>query len=177
MKKLLLVLVGLFAWASVAFAAVNINTASKTELESIKGIGPVKAQAIIDYRTAHGSFKSIDELDNVKGIGKGTLGKIRGDVSLSGNTAPKIAKPNVAPAGVPTAAKSPVPPSVATPVKPASPATAAPAKPAAMAKEDSAKTKDNAKSDAGKDKKAQDKKTEKKADAKAKKKDAVKEKP
>ena len=160
MKKLLLALIGLFAWASVAFSAVNINTATKTELESIKGIGPVKAQAIIDYRTAHGSFKSIDELDNVKGIGKSTLGKIRGDVSLSGNAAPKMAKPSVTPA-----------------------AAATPTTPAPMSKKESANTKDHVKSDAGKDKKAQDKKeekskkAEKKADAKAKKKDAAKEKP
>jgi len=185
MKKLLFVLIGLFTWASVACAAVNINTATKTELESIKGIGPVKAQAIIDYRAAHGGFKSIDELDKVKGIGKGTLDKIRGDVSLSGNTAPAIARPSVTPAAVATPAKPPAPATIASPVKPASPASAVTAKPAAVAipVTPAMGKKESAKSDAAIDKKAQDKKedkskkAEKKEDAKAKKKDTAKEKP
>ena len=70
MKKLLLVLVACFALAINAFAAVNINTASQAELESIKGIGPAKSKAIIDYRTKNGAFKTVDDLDNVKGFGK-----------------------------------------------------------------------------------------------------------
>jgi competence protein ComEA len=56
---------------------VNINTASESELESVSYLGPTKAQAIIDYRNSHGSFKSVDELDNVKGIGAKTIEKIR----------------------------------------------------------------------------------------------------
>ena len=55
---------------------ININQASSEELSMIKGIGPSKAQAIVDYRDSIGKFKSIDELINVKGIGKGTLKKI-----------------------------------------------------------------------------------------------------
>jgi len=86
MKKFLLVLVACFAFAINAFAAVNINSASQAELETIKGIGPVKAKAIIDYRTKNGAFKSVDDLDNVKGIGKKSLDKFRSEVSVSGAT-------------------------------------------------------------------------------------------
>ncbi len=92
MKKFLLVLIACFAFAVNAFAAVNLNTATQAELETIKGIGPAKSQAIIDYRTKNGPFKSVDDLDNVKGFGKKTVDKIRADVSVSGNTSVTPAK-------------------------------------------------------------------------------------
>lgn len=71
--------------ASVAHAEpVNVNTASAEVIaKSLKGIGPSKAQAIIDYRSKHGAFKSADELVNVKGIGAKTLAAIRDDVRLN----------------------------------------------------------------------------------------------
>ncbi|WP_447747592.1 ComEA family DNA-binding protein [Pseudomonas nicosulfuronedens] len=63
--------------------AVNINTASAEELQkSLKGIGKVKAQAIVDYRTSNGPFATVDQLLEVKGIGKGTLDKNRDRISL-----------------------------------------------------------------------------------------------
>ncbi|WP_152224687.1 ComEA family DNA-binding protein [Pseudomonas sp. SCB32] len=70
--------------ASAAQATtVNINSADAEELQkSLKGIGKVKAQAIIDYRTANGPFTSVDQLLEVKGIGKGTLDKNRDRISL-----------------------------------------------------------------------------------------------
>lgn len=48
---------------------VNINTATAEELETVTGIGPVLAQAILDYRAEHGDFQTLDELLEVRGIG------------------------------------------------------------------------------------------------------------
>ncbi|AGI25232.1 ComEA family DNA-binding protein [Pseudomonas sp. MT3] len=62
---------------------VNINSATVDELlKSLKGIGKVKAQAIIDYRTTNGPFTSVDQLLEVKGIGKGILEKNRDRILL-----------------------------------------------------------------------------------------------
>ena len=84
MKKIILLLAALLAYAGFAFAAVNINTATKEQLESLNGIGPVKAQAIIDYRKKNGNFKKLEDVKNVDGIGEATFEKIKGDISLSG---------------------------------------------------------------------------------------------
>lgn len=57
------------------------------ELESIIGIGPAKSKAIIDYRTRNSTFKTVDDLDNVKGFfGKKSIDKMRSNISLSGAT-------------------------------------------------------------------------------------------
>ena len=95
MKKLLLALVASLMFAVSAFAAINLNTATQAELESVKGIGPAKAKAILEYRAKNGNFKTVDDLDNVKGFGKKTIDKIRNDISVSGaSTAPaKADKP------------------------------------------------------------------------------------
>jgi competence protein ComEA len=61
---------------------VNINTAALTQLETIPYIGQVKAQAIFDYRAAHGNFKSINDLDNIKGIGAKTIAKIAAYITV-----------------------------------------------------------------------------------------------
>lgn len=54
-------------------APVNINTAGLQELMTLKGIGEVKAKAIIEYRETHGAFESVDDVVKVKGIGTKTL--------------------------------------------------------------------------------------------------------
>ena len=69
----------------IAAATVNINTADANELASaIKGIGIKKAEAIVDYRNKVGSFSSVEDLTNVKGIGEKLLEKNAGTISLDG---------------------------------------------------------------------------------------------
>src|SRR6476620_7927202 len=86
MKKLFLALIMCVALAGTAAAVVNINTATKEELTTIKGIGDKRAQEIIDYRKKNGDFKSVDELEKVPGIGPGTMKQIRSQVTVSGKT-------------------------------------------------------------------------------------------
>ena len=63
---------------------VNINKADAAALqENLEGIGPVKAEAIIKYRKKNGSFKSVNDLGNVPGIGKETLLKNKKNLSTS----------------------------------------------------------------------------------------------
>ena len=59
--------------ASATPISVDLNTATEPELETLPGIGPVTAQAILDYRTQNGPFGSVDELLDVSGIGDATL--------------------------------------------------------------------------------------------------------
>lgn len=87
MKSLLFAVLILFGLTFNAMAAVDLNTATAVELESVKGIGPAKAQAIIDYRKANGSFKAVDDLTNVKGFGKKSVDNLRNDLSVG-----KVAK-------------------------------------------------------------------------------------
>lgn len=60
-----------------AAAKVNLNTATATELEVLPGIGPALAARIVEYRTTSGPFRSVDELDEVKGIGPRILERLR----------------------------------------------------------------------------------------------------
>lgn len=61
---------------------ININRASQTELETLSGIGPGKASAIIKYRENNGSFTKKENLTEVSGIGEKTLEKIIDEISL-----------------------------------------------------------------------------------------------
>ena len=63
---------------------VNINTASKRELDALPGIGEVLAQRIIDYRQAHGKFQHLEELTNVSGIGQKRLDAILDYATVGG---------------------------------------------------------------------------------------------
>ena len=61
---------------------VNVNSASQQQLETLPGVGPSLAQRILEYRTANGAFHSIDELDEVSGIGPATLARLRPLIQL-----------------------------------------------------------------------------------------------
>lgn len=61
---------------------ININQATAAELETITGIGPSKANAILQYREENGTFKSIEELKNISGIGDKTFEKLKDEITI-----------------------------------------------------------------------------------------------
>ena len=73
------VLAGLLLSVS-AWAAVDLNTATQSELESVKGIGPAKAKLIVEYRQKNGPFKNVDGLTGVKGFGKASVAKFKNEL-------------------------------------------------------------------------------------------------
>lgn len=68
----------------LSFAApVNVNTADARAMEtSLVGVGPKTAKAIVEYRAKHGPFKSVEDLDKVKGIGPSLIEKNRGNLTV-----------------------------------------------------------------------------------------------
>ena len=62
--------------------AVNLNTANQAVLEELPGVGPVLAQRIIDWRSEHGRFTSVDELAEVSGIGEKMFAQLQGKVTV-----------------------------------------------------------------------------------------------
>ena len=153
MKKFAALLLGLAMAAFNAMAAVNVNTATQEQLETLNGIGPSKAKAIIDYRTKNGPFKTVEDLDKVPGIGEGVIGKIKSDVTLTGATTVKAeAKPEPK-AGAKKAeakpeAKAEAKPETKTEAKPAAKAETKPAAKAEAKPEAKAEAKPAAKAEA-----------------------------
>ena len=90
LKSLLLALALLLPLFASASEPVNINSAdASTIAASLNGIGDTKAQAIVDYRTKNGPFKSADDLVNVKGVGLKTVEKNRDLIRLGNAPAAK----------------------------------------------------------------------------------------
>jgi competence ComEA-like helix-hairpin-helix protein len=63
--------------------SVNVNDADLEELETLPGIGPVTAEAIAEYRETNGDFSSLDDLDNVSGIGSATIDNLRSRATVN----------------------------------------------------------------------------------------------
>jgi competence protein ComEA len=100
MKQLIFAL--LFALSSgAAWGVVNLNTATKDELIALPGIGPAKAQAILDYRAAHGPFTVVEQLKDVKGIGAKRFEKLKPELTVGS----PVAKGGAVPAKADTAAR------------------------------------------------------------------------
>jgi comEA protein len=71
--------------AAAATSPINLNTATVAQLETLPGIGARTAQAIVDHRQKNGSFKKIEELMNIKGIGEKSFLKLKPMITV-GNT-------------------------------------------------------------------------------------------
>lgn len=62
---------------------ININKASSTELETLPGIGPAKAEAIIEYRESNGGFKTIEDIMSISGFGQKTFEKLQESITVN----------------------------------------------------------------------------------------------
>jgi len=95
---------------------ININTASASELEQVPGIGPATAKKILDTRKSYGTFKSVDDLLAIKGIGPKRLDKMRKYLSVGkqpakkqSNSAERAATPAKSPPQKASSCQKPVP--------------------------------------------------------------------
>jgi competence protein ComEA len=62
---------------------INLNSATLEQLDSLPGIGPSKAKAIVDYRASYGNFRSLEQLMEVKGIGPKIFAKMKANITIS----------------------------------------------------------------------------------------------
>ena len=85
MRPIILIGVLALSWLPLSALAgpVNVNTADAATISAeLKGIGPAKARAIVEYREKYGPFESIDDLTLVSGIGQRTIEQNRADILL-----------------------------------------------------------------------------------------------
>jgi competence protein ComEA len=78
--------------AAAPASAVNLNTATATQIATLPGIGPKAAERIIEYRQKNGGFKKIEELMNVKGIGEKSFLKLKPLITVGEKTEKPAAK-------------------------------------------------------------------------------------
>lgn len=92
MKRLLRSLIlalALSPMAAIATGPVDINAADAASLEQVKGIGPAKASAIVQFREQNGPFASVDDLVQVPGLGEKTVAMIRDHLRVGSDGATK----------------------------------------------------------------------------------------
>jgi len=92
MKRFLLSLFMSLAFSGISYAAVDLNAATQEELETVKGIGPVKAGAVVEHRKYNGPFKKVDDLKETKGFGDKSVDKMRPEVTVDADPANKAEK-------------------------------------------------------------------------------------
>jgi competence protein ComEA len=125
LKKLLMLLLAFgLSLSAVLAAAVEVNTADETALESVKGIGPVHAKAIIDERTKNGPFKDADDLaSRVKGIGPKSVQNLEAaGLTINGSSAPPAGKTAASKSSKSAAATNAAPATTANPATAQAPA-------------------------------------------------------
>lgn len=69
--------------APASTATINLNTATATQIATLPGIGPKTAELIVQYRQKNGSFKKIEEIMNVRGIGEKTFLKLKDRIAVT----------------------------------------------------------------------------------------------
>ena len=92
MKKIVAILA---IFGSLFLGAIDLQTASKSELMGIKGIGEKKADSIIEYRKSN-TIKSAEDLKNIKGFGDAIIENVKNDVKVKTNTIKKEKKADLA---------------------------------------------------------------------------------
>ncbi|MFP6558810.1 ComEA family DNA-binding protein [Paraburkholderia sp. B3] len=126
LKKLLMLFVALgLSLSALTAAAVEVNTADETALETVKGIGPAHAKAIIDERTKNGPFKDADDLvSRVKGIGPKSVQNLEAaGLTINGSSAPPAGNGKTAASkSSKTAAATPAAATASSPATAAAPA-------------------------------------------------------
>lgn len=95
-KQIIALTTTFLVFFSTSFAQVNINTANEQELQTLKGIGEIKAKSIVEYRKKNGQFKSVDDLKNVDGFGEKTVNKLRDHIIVNADEKPNSANANEA---------------------------------------------------------------------------------
>jgi len=105
---------------------INLNTASSAELQQVPGIGPATAEKILQARKSYGGFKSVDDLQAIRGIGPKKLDKMRKYLTITRPATPASKPPSQA-AQASQHKESPSPAMKSRPVKPATPSKPAPA--------------------------------------------------
>jgi competence protein ComEA len=83
MKTIYFALLLVLLFAAAALAGFDLNTATKEQLDTLPGIGPVKAEAIIKYRNEKGPFTSVEQLKEVHGIGEKLFQSIKSEVVVN----------------------------------------------------------------------------------------------